>query len=654
MGSLPNRVPLVIGTTGHRDLRPQDVALLEREVCAVIVRLRSDYLGGDDETPIILVSALAEGADRVVARAALTMGAKLIAPLPLPVDEYRRDFEPGLAPNAVAEFDELLSQASATPVMSFTEGNSLEAVRADPDKRAEQYRAVGLFIVQHCDVLIALWDGNENDMSTGGTGEVVTFKREGIPLAVSRSAHASLDGSEIGPVIHIVTPRLKAGSPAPAVTVRDWGNDIVYRHRGSRLWRVIDWFREFGANLLGRDSGALISALPAAARRDLEAWETFGALIALTRQFNGEAVALEASATGPFEKTGSIDDLFVDPDDGDLDGEAKLLALKLAPHWCQFFGIADTLAKNRQKQFRYDWKLLFCLGFAAFLLFALSSHVDDRVFKWFLSGYSFLVVVVFFLFIRARIRRDQERFLDYRALAEALRVAVYWKLLGIDSYRPGESGAADGESAASSDSIGTVANFYPIKQPSELAWIKICLRSIDLWRRTEDSPPKGGMDAQAHAIVRRFWVYGQLSYFDRQGARHNRRAELLESWSLVVLVVTPGFLVPLLLGVIDDSRTLGPMSLHKAFLIATGILPGLAATLTSYSERLALTAQARQYDRMAALFRRAYELLPETLDRNTEHQVRSLYCELGIEAVKESADWVAIYRQRPIQPMQGV
>jgi hypothetical protein len=653
MGSLPNRVPLVIGTTGHRDLRAQDVPLLEREVGAIIARLRRDYLGGGDETPIILVSALAEGADRVVARAALAAGVKLIAPLPLPADEYRRDFEPGLRPNAVAEFDQLLSQASAAPVMSFTAGNSLEAVRADPDKRAEQYRAVGLFIVQHCDVLIALWDGNENDMSAGGTGEVVTFKREGIPLAVSRSAHASLDGSEIGPVIQIVTPRLKAGSPASAVVVGAWGEDIIRRHRGNRWRRLLDWARGFGAKLRGKESDSLISTLSAGDRRDLEAWENFDALIALTRKFNGEAAALEASSTGSFQKTGSIDDLFVDPDDGHLDGEAKLRALKVAPHWCQFFGIADTLAKNRQAQFRYDWKLLFYLGFAAFILFALSSHVASA-FYWFLSGYTVLVAIVFGLFIRARIRRDQERFLDYRALAEALRVAVYWKLLGIDSYRPGESDAADGEFAAGSDSIGTVANFYPIKQPSELAWIKICLRTIDLWRRTEDSPPKGEMDSQAHAIVRRFWVYGQLSYFDRQGARHNRRAERLESWSLVVLVVTPFLLVPLLLGAIGESRSLGPTNLRELFLVAAGILPGLAAALTSYSERLALTAQARQYDRMRALFKRAYDLLPQALDKNIEHQVRSLYFELGIEAVKESADWVAIYRQRPIQPMQGV
>ncbi len=104
MAVLPDRLPLVIGVTGHRDLRDQDVARLELEVAAILARLRRDYLGQGTETPLVVVSALAEGADRLVARVALKAGARLIAPMPLPVDEYRRDFEPGLKPGNIDEF----------------------------------------------------------------------------------------------------------------------------------------------------------------------------------------------------------------------------------------------------------------------------------------------------------------------------------------------------------------------------------------------------------------------------------------------------------------------------------------------------------------------------------------------------------------------
>src|ERR1700704_5759523 len=131
MQPLPDRLPLVIGVTGHRDLRDEDVPRLEAKVAAIIARLRHDYLADDVETPIIVLSALAEGADRLVARVALAQGARLIAPLPMPREEYRRDFEPGLKPGNAAEFDELLAQAIAAPVMPFGHGNSLEAVRTN-------------------------------------------------------------------------------------------------------------------------------------------------------------------------------------------------------------------------------------------------------------------------------------------------------------------------------------------------------------------------------------------------------------------------------------------------------------------------------------------------------------------------------------------
>ncbi len=660
MESPRNQVPLVIGVTGHRDLRAQDVPLLEQEFGAVITRLRRDHKSeGDDAPPLILISALAEGADRVAARVALAMGVKLIAPLPLPIEEYRRDFEPGLAPNAAVEFDQLLSQAIAAPVMEFAPGNSLAEVRSDADKRAAQYRAVGLFIVQHCDVLVAFWDGRESDRAVGGSAEVVSFKREGIPLTVSRSARGSLDGSEIGPVIHILTPRTKPGSPTTAVSARPWGREIIDRHRGPFFRRLFGALGRFFTHLFGREPRSPFPPWTADELRDLEAWETFDALSALTREFNSESLELGTPA-GLAQISSSIDDMFADPDESHIDNHAKSHALKVAPHWCQFFGIADALAKKRQTQFRRDWKSLFVLSFIAFLFFALSGHVEPHagslfLSKYLLGGYTIIVGIVFYLFIRARIRRDQERFLDYRAFAEALRTAVYWNILGLASpamYTKETKGIVAKDFGVRTTS--TIASYYPIKQPSELAWIKICLRTLDLCHQMDDTTSPSSpsrIDDEAYKIARRFWVRGQLSYFGRQGRLHNRHAEMLESWSLIVLITTPFFLVPLLLSVIGDSRYLG-ISLHDVFLIATGILPGIAATLTGYSERLALTAQARQYDRMCMLFKRALDLLPERFDANTDQYLWSLFRELGIEAMKESADWVSIYRQRPIQPIQ--
>jgi hypothetical protein len=648
MQSLPDRLPLVIGVTGHRDLRDEDVARLEADVAGIIARLRLDYLADDDETPIIVLSALAEGADRLVARVALAQGARLIAPLPMPREEYRRDFEPGLKPGNAAEFDELLAHAVAAPVIAFTHGNSLEAVRTNSEKRAEQYRAVGLFITQHSNALIAIWDGDEGNMATGGTAEVVKFTREGIPLEVSRSARASLDGSEIGPVIHVMAPRQKGRSPAGEVAVQRWGRAVISHYRGRRLKRWCDDIGGFVGRLFRIERADVRAQLSDVQRRELDAWETFGVLIALTRQFNHEAASLASDKRGRAQTAQSLDYLF-DGAEPLAPGQAdpKQVALTLAPRWSRLYSISDTLANDCQTQFKRDWFLLFLLTFSAFFCFAMFSY---QAVELLLIAYSLLYVLIFIIFLRARWDRHQERFLDYRALAEALRVAVYWRLVGI-GLRPSDvrADAVGDGSAVDAHTVGVLANAYPIKQPSELAWVKICLRTLELLDRAEGVADERVLDPLCHGIVRRCWVYGQYMFFRRRGFHHNSVAEALESWAIILLMTTAFLLAPLLVFVaLGIGKT---VFFGIDLLMVIGLLPGSAAALTAYSERLALKAQARQYDRMRILFERAYELLPERIDTTTAALVRAVYRELGIEAMRENAEWVAVYRQRPIEPL---
>ena len=40
-----DRLPLVVGVTGHRDLRDEDKPVLENAVAGVITQLRRDFLG---------------------------------------------------------------------------------------------------------------------------------------------------------------------------------------------------------------------------------------------------------------------------------------------------------------------------------------------------------------------------------------------------------------------------------------------------------------------------------------------------------------------------------------------------------------------------------------------------------------------------------
>ena len=200
----------------------------------------------------------------------------------------------------------------------------------------------------------------------------------------------------------------------------------------------------------------------------------------------------------------------------------------------------------------------------------------------------------------------------------------------------------------------SVANAYPIRQPRELDWVKTCLRTLELLD-ADKSPAKVGHNVEIDGQVwaRTFWVQGQLAFFSCRGPAHEgEAAKLLRgSFMLVILsVLLAGFLF------LADHHFLGRAVSwghteypHRIFIFLIGLLPGFAAVLAGYAERLALEAQSRQYDRMRALFARADDILQSRPPVAFRH-IQALYGELGAEAMKEHAEWVSTYRQRPIRP----
>jgi hypothetical protein len=604
MAMVSGRLPLVLGATGHRDLRKEDVPRLEQEVARVLQTIRSRYGGAKHGTPLIVLSALAEGADQLIARIALEHGALLIAPLPMATEEYRRDF----TPSGAHEFDRLLAHAIAAPVMRLPPGTNPAELHRDQSKRDEQYRSAGLFIARYCHALLALWDGVDNGPAKGGTAEVVGFKRNGIPIDITGSARCSLDAAEIGPVIHILTPRAGNAGPEASVSVVPWG-------AGERRWE------EHSFPVKGQFSRD---------QRESNTWIAFDSLAKLSCRFNQDSAELDRAAVDS-----SLDKAFSDCGPAAaVDHYAALKrALELAPEWCSLYGVADALAIVWQRRFRNAWRALFLLALAALLTFDLQTHLfPDTHLEWLFGAYAGFLAVAFVLFIHARWRESQERFLDYRALAEALRVAIFWRLVGVMATE--------------------VSDAYPIKQPSELAWVKTCLRMVELLDLSLKRSEPDMLDANNYQWARALWVGGQFTYFNNQAQRHHGVAENRESLSLALMA----FAIALAGGLSVLSFLLRLDHLNWSYCVAVfaiGVLPGMAALWAGYTEQLGLKAQARQYDRMRSLFERAYELLPERFSNSTVASAHKIYEELGKEAMNEHAEWVAIYRQRPIRPPQG-
>lgn len=176
-----------IGVTGHRKLDdPAAVeTMVKKAIDAEVKNLFSEASRRDIQrveragtTSVLysVLSPLAEGADRVVARAVLDYpGGRLDVVLPLTVEDYLEDFETEESKKA---FRELLARCRR-PVRLRT--RRIAEDRHDPGDRAElrreAYFQVGRYVVDHCDVLIAVWDG-QPARGRGGTAQVVEYAKE--------------------------------------------------------------------------------------------------------------------------------------------------------------------------------------------------------------------------------------------------------------------------------------------------------------------------------------------------------------------------------------------------------------------------------------------------------------------------------------------
>jgi hypothetical protein len=164
------RIPFTfrIGVTGHRELDDPDAlrAAVRKALRGLIELLPVAPNAG--LTPVV-VSALAEGADRLVAEEILAdPDARLEVPLPLSPADYEEDFKTEASKE---EFRRLLARASAILPPPMTRS------------RNEAYEQAGWYVVDRCDALIALWDG-EDPRGQGGTAEIVAYAQDnGVPIA---------------------------------------------------------------------------------------------------------------------------------------------------------------------------------------------------------------------------------------------------------------------------------------------------------------------------------------------------------------------------------------------------------------------------------------------------------------------------------------
>jgi hypothetical protein len=540
--------------------------LLEQErsgISEAVSSFLSDLMRDFPERRIQVMSPLAEGADRITARVALDLGLELIAPLPMEQSEYRKDFETAASR---AEFEEMCLQASQLLVLP-----------AESTDRDRLYAQLGVFLSAHCHMLLAIWDGKLGT-ALGGTGQVVKFHHDNVmkgyvPPMVTAQQMLVDDESDL--VYHIVCSRDREdGKPAAGLEPLEtcWFTKDIEKPRSKTLpkqHRRI--FRR--SNEFSRD------AMRFGDRIDAEGW----------------SLVDDASESELPYGAGTIDRLF---------------------------RAADWMAIHYQRRTLSTLRVAHVLAFLMGLLFILYSDLWAE--KHLMSAFLVCFAVAAAVQYLARSRGWHRKYLDYRTLAEGLRVQFYWAAAGVVS-----------------DSVARYSHDnYLQAQDAELGWIRNVMRVAGLESGARSKKAEDGLRFVENAWVGGRGHGGQLDYFLTklgERVRHHRLTERLGRLSLLVsaLVVS--------ISVLMGDRLASNM--NALLITVMGAMLLIFGIRHAYAHSTAETELIKQFEFMARIYANARSRLDNTSDLDEKRQI---LLALGKSALSEHAQWIMMHRERSV------
>jgi hypothetical protein len=572
--------PLVIGVTGHRDLREQDYVPLQNAVRKIFLELRDKY----GATSLILLSALADGADRLAAEVAVSeeIQAQLFVPLPMEQSLYERDF----SAESLRDFRAFLGKAKGYVEMPVVEGNTLDGISQNGPQRDLQYQSVGQYIVRNCQILIAMWDGVEGDL-VGGTACVVKFQRQGLPQLEKYSFEA-LEGF---PVYRIVTPRKKNPNPSGTRFERQElypfsfdGDDVRAKAYYERMFSRINEFNRY------------------ATRPDA-------------------ALCREAASSKSYFLRGAED-----PPRALLHEEQFSRGLQAE---LNRYSLADALARRCQREkVRFD-KFLHWMMFLAFLSFVVFAHLIHRpallMFSMLLAGIGAVA--------RSGFRKfdGDTRFEDYRAMAEGLRVRFFWMLIGLSDF---VTDYYFGKQRSELDWIRNVFRGWEVHSRcvenspgNDLSDPATVIRTH--WLEDQKAYFHGARERETKRLEGiEFWSKALIVFALLFGLALLVRAchqVWPDWWSAAAFAANHDWQDPYI--VIVEMSLAG------------------AALLHNYGNRMAYREHAKQYTRMEGVFSRALSVFAGV---NDQESAVACIKSLGREALRENGDWVLLHRERPL------
>ena len=412
-------VPIIVSVTGYRVLQEKDIPTLRNAVKQELQKIQALC----PNSRLILMTCLAEGADMLCADVAEEMNIPLYAALPMKADVYCKDF-----PEAEKiRFCHHCNRAERVFVTPATEPEPATL------NRNYLFRQADIYIVNHCHVLLALWNGEKGKPGGCGAAETVEFSLSGNYETKSGISYRS--GSNEA-VIHIFTPR-GARTEELAGTVRVKGNGEAVKD----IIVTTDHFNKLALEVKTRDDRTLLPK--------------------------------------------------------DFDKNDAILC-----HMEKMYRVSDDLSVESAERYRGILKKLAIANTIITLAFLM---YDEAEATWLILVCGAVLFGAWFCH-RYAVKTDcHNRYIEYRVLAESIRVQAYLRYAG---------------------SSLQVATLLPWSQQEETAWIVDALNTINVGEN-----PKDGKR------IRDCWVKQQLDYhinaYDRT-KKNNKSSEKIVNTALCI------------------------------------------------------------------------------------------------------------------------
>jgi hypothetical protein len=185
-----SKLPYIIGVVGHRNIVEESKEDASNHFEKILKRYKTKY----PNTPILVVTSLAEGADQLIAEVAIKVeGVFLGVLIPMGIEKYLETFS---SDSAREEFNKFCAKAI------FVRDTSIDMVYED---NSDAFRSNTRELSNNADLLIALWDGIASNQ-VGGTSDTLYYKLKKIHRPKNLT-DVALNQKEFGSAIVIPVSR---------------------------------------------------------------------------------------------------------------------------------------------------------------------------------------------------------------------------------------------------------------------------------------------------------------------------------------------------------------------------------------------------------------------------------------------------------------